>query len=186
MKYFRLWPAFNSREEIETKWVNDQDFFMEFDAYQSRPLLPVWPRDLSFQLEGRGIVADVMSSLHAFYFSRQARDKIDSLLSNSVEWLPVKLGLKSDYFVLHPLQTIELGPQAVFRQNRPQDNIIEVSRYDFDADEQLPACFLVHQAPGSPARESHGTLGIIIVNETLRWKMGVYRGVDFAQVYERK
>jgi hypothetical protein len=183
MKYFKIWPEYDQEEEHYAKWVDDSLFLMDFCVFRDRPLFEEWPKDSAFSVSEEGLLCDVLFNPNALFYSQRVRDAIEPMLGTSVEWLPSLIRDVGVYYVLHPLESVELGPAAIVKKNAVSKNYTWVDKYDFAAT-SLPTCFMIRQAEGSAARKGGFCMLDMIVNEQLRWKLARFRGVDFAMIYE--
>jgi hypothetical protein len=183
MKYFKVCPEYDKEGEQYAKWVDDSLFLMDFSVFRDRPLLDEWPKDTAFSVSEEGLLCDVLFNPNALLFSQKVRDAIEPILGKSAEWLSTLIRDVGIYYVLHPLESVELGPSAKAKKNAVSNNYTLVDKYDFAAS-ALPICFMIRQAEGSAARKGGFCMLDMIVNEQLRWKLSKFRGVDFAMVYE--
>jgi len=148
---------------------------------QTRSLAEDWkpPR---VKLRSRKWRCDLLSfgAGHHWAVNQRARQALEPLFADSVEFLPVRCPQVKPCWVLHPLRYVDLAPTA--RHNaKGISNITVIERYDFvlAAIEGLHL-FGVHQAPRSDARkggfcflndyvsdafkaaiESHGLQGVV-------------------------
>jgi hypothetical protein len=183
MKYFNVWPEYDEEDELFAKWVDDSLFLMDFSVFRDRPLLDGWPKNSAFSVSEEGLLCDVLFNPDALFFSQKVRDDIEPILGKSAEWLPALIRDVGTYYVLHPLESVELGPNAKVKKNAVSKNFTWIDKYDF-VPSTLPMCFMIRQADGSAARKGGFCMLDMIVNEQLRWKLAKFRGVDFAMVYE--
>jgi hypothetical protein len=183
MKYFKVGPDYNQQGKQSTKWIVDSLFLMKFSIFRACSFLEEWPNDLAFTVSEEGLLYDVLFNPDGLFLSQKVRDNTEPILGRSVEWLPVLIRDVSTYYLLHPLESVELGPNAKVKQNRVSGNYTWVDKYDF-ASSSLPACFMIRQAAGSAAQRAGICLAEMIVNEQVRWNLSKFRGVAFTLVYE--
>lgn len=184
MKYFKLWPEYDKRGNNYARVVDDVLFLMGIWVWQERPLLEEWPQDLEFSLSRGGQLCDVLFNPLALFYSRRVRDAVEPMLGGTVEWLPAAIQGHGIYYILHPVVAVDLSPDAKVKQNGASDNVTFVEQYAFVNPSELPACFLIRQAIGSPARGHGSCMSDVIVSEPVRSEFLSFRGVDFAKVYE--
>jgi hypothetical protein len=190
MKYYKIYPeyAYPDGKEVEdyyAKRVDDNLFLMDFPVNVERALSDEWPSDLQFDLKGKGKVCDVLLNSHALFMSEAVRCEISPLLTARVEWLPAQVKDIGRYYIMHPLESVELGPDFRGSVSDVSGNVTWINKYDFDRDTPLPDCFTIKQPRGSAARGDGFCVGGTLASEPIRWKLGRFRGIDFAQVYER-
>src|SRR5689334_664963 len=113
MKYFKVGPEYDEAGELLAKWVDDSLFLVDFSVFRDHPLLEEWPKHLTFPLgdeRGSGFTCDVLFNPHALFYSQRVRDAIEPMLGNNAEWLPAQIQDVGKYYVLHPLDSVDLGP----------------------------------------------------------------------------
>jgi hypothetical protein len=184
MKFFKVHPEYDEGDKIYAKWVDDSLFLMDFSVERDRPLREQWPSDLVFPVSEEGLLCDVLFNPNALFFSEKVREVIEPMLGKSAEWLPTLIRDVGTYYVLHPLESVELGPKAKVKVNAVSGNYTWVDKYDFAPSQSLPSCFLIRQAQDSAARRAGFCMRDMLVSEQLRWKLAKFRGVDFAMVFE--
>lgn len=184
MKFFKVWPEYDEAGEQYAKWVDDSLFLMEFSIFRDRPLLEEWSKDLAFPISEEGLLCDVLFNPNGLFYSQKVRDAIEPILGTSAEWLPALIRDVGRYYVLHPLGSVELGPNAKVKKNLVSKNLTWVDKFDFSSARELPACFMIRQPENSAARRAGSCMRDIIVNEQVRRTLARFRGVDFALIYD--
>lgn len=190
MKYFKIYPEYTYSggrgvDDYYSKRVDDNLFLMDFQVEVERALRDEWPTNLEFKVRGKGKICDVLSNSDALFMSETVREEIAPLLTARVEWLPAQIKDVGRYYILHPLESVELGPSFRGSVSDVSGNVTWINKYDFHHDTPLPDCFTIKQPLGSAARTAGFCIGDTLVSEPIRWKLGRFRGIDFAQVYER-
>jgi hypothetical protein len=185
MKYFKIWPEYSKNGGEYAKWVDDSHFLMrEFRINVNRSLIDEWPKELEFPVSPKGEMCDVLFNPASLFYSQNVCDSFEPMFGGLIEWLPVRIQGAETYYLLHPLQSVDLGIDAKVKLNPFSKSYTWIDKYDFRSPESLPDCFMINQAEGSVAKSKGLCLMDVVVGERLRLKMSKYRGVDFAMIFE--
>lgn len=118
--------------------------------------------------------------------NEKGREALAPLLEETVEFLPLDCSEPSDVWVMHALQHIDLGADAIHNA-RPGGNMTTISKYDFELDDlEGKHFFRIKQAPGSPARKAGHCFGsaYLVSEEFVRlFEAHSLQGLVFKEVF---
>ena len=160
---------------------------MDLDIYRLGPVAETWPEDLAFPIGDQDHVPDITDVLFnpdGLIFSPNVCEALTGVLTDTVEWLPLNVLGHGAHYLLHPLRSVDLGPNSFVHQNSVSKNITVVRKYDFAQPGLLPACFMRNQAVDSAAAQAGFCMRGIYVNTQIRRILERFRGVDFGLVFD--
>jgi len=149
----RPWGMLRDEVELEETWP----------LYDGRPLAPTW-QPMTVTLHEADQHAEFVYFTAGGWAVRPAvRAALESVLGGAAEFLPLACDTGDEFFALHPLQLVELGPDADARRNEVSGNITDIRRYSFE-----PAaltgmlCFRVRHPVGSAAGPEAGGSEVLV------------------------
>jgi hypothetical protein len=153
------WGMLVEEVELEATWP----------LCDGRPLAPSW-RPMPVSLHEADEYAEfVWFSSCGWAVRPEARRALEPVLGGAAEFLPLACDTGDEFFALHPLQLIDLGPDADARRNEVSGNITVIRRYSFEpADLAGMVCFRVRHPVGSAARPDAGVSGDVLVSPEVR------------------
>lgn len=187
MQVFQIHPEYDEFGNYRSAWVDDGTALMDLPLDRNGPVAGDWPTDLAFPIgkdEHRREVTDVLWSSEGLIFSARVREALSTELVNSVEWLPLHVLGHGQFYLLHPLRSIDLDPEAVVTKNSVSNNITVVEKYGFAEPDALPDCFMLNQAAGSAAAQAGFCMRGIYVTQRVRRILERFRGIGFSLVFD--
>jgi len=143
-------------------------------------------QELNVKLRKRNWRCDFLSRFPVWTVTSHAREILDPLLGDTVEFLSLRCDPKIDLYVLHPLRHIALAEGAETTPDDASSNITVIRRYSFNPrDLDGIHVFHVSQRPGSPAgRAGSPCTGYLVSDDFVRTiEENALRGVVFEKVF---
>ncbi len=134
---------------------------------------------------------DLIKMYPAWTVNRAARDVIEELVGDDVEFLPVQCEPPMERWIIHPLVQVPLAEDAVTSRDRPfhkpDSNITTIYEYSFSPSDLAERhLFRISQHPDSPAGRSGSTCtGWFVSDEFIRAiEENKLSGVMFKKVFD--
>jgi hypothetical protein len=110
---------------------------------------------------------------------------LEPLLTGAAEFLPLMCDTGDEFFALHPLELVDLGPDAEASRNRVSGNITWVHRFSFDPKNLVgKKCFRIRHPKGSAAGPTSGGSDVLVSDAIYKHILGFgFRGIRFVQAF---
>jgi hypothetical protein len=144
-------------------------FRLENKLSQAKPLSDKW-RSPKVEIKKRNWRCDFFRLGSHWAVNARAKDALVDIVGNNVEFLPVKCAkATTEFFIIHPLLHVDLGPDADFDRPAPGNNDTWIKKYSFELDEiTSKAMFRVNFYPGTPARKAGYAHDNVMVSTQIR------------------